>query len=72
MDTERQMPSLPDMLELFLETAYALGYAKLMGLEICGGDIQNAYLQAPSLEKHYVICGPEFGLKNVGCCALIR
>jgi hypothetical protein len=50
----------------------ALVYAKLMGLEICGGDIRNAYLQAPSLEKHYVICGPEFGLENVGRCALIR
>ena len=50
----------------------ALVYAKLMGLEICGGDIRNAYLQAPSSEKHYIICGPEFGLENVGRCALIR
>jgi hypothetical protein len=43
-----------------------------MGLEICGGDIWNAYLQAPSSEKHYVISGLEFGLENVGHCALIR
>ena len=34
--------------------------------------IQNAYLQEPYLEKHYIICGPEFGLKNVGKVALIK
>ena len=35
-------------------------------------DIQNAYLQPPSSQKHYVICGAEFGLENVGKKALIR
>ena len=50
----------------------ALVYAKLLGLGICGGDIQNAFLQAPSSEKHYIVCGPEFGLEYVGRCALIR
>ena len=35
-------------------------------------DIQNAYLQAPSSEKYYIICGPEFGLENVGKVALIK
>ena len=35
-------------------------------------DIRNAYLQAPSSEKYYIICGPEFGLENVGERALIR
>ena len=50
----------------------ALVYAKLLGLQICGGDIRNAYLQAPSSEKHYIICGPEFGLENEGRCALIK
>ena len=35
-------------------------------------DIQNKYLQAPSSQKHYVICGSEFGLENVGKVALIR
>ena len=50
----------------------ALVYAKLLGLDICGGDIRNAYLQAPSSEKHYIVCGPEFGLEYVGRCALIR
>ena len=32
---------------------------------------KNAYLQAPSSEKNYVICGPEFGLENIGKRALI-
>ncbi len=49
----------------------ALIYAKVMGLKICGGDIRNAYHQAPSSDKHYVICGLEFGLENVCLCALI-
>ncbi len=50
----------------------ALTYAALNGLDVCGADIQNAYLQAPSSEKHYIICGPEFGLENVGKYAIIR
>ena len=40
-------------------------------LGFCACDIQNAYLQAPSSEKHYVVCGPEFGLENVGKYAII-
>ena len=44
----------------------ALTYAALNNLDVCACDIQNAYLQAPSSEKHYIICGPEFGLENVG------
>ena len=44
----------------------AFTYASLMNLSICACDIQNAYLQAPSSEKHFIICGPEFGLENVG------
>lgn len=50
----------------------ALTYAALNGLDVWAADIQNAYLQAPSSEKHYVICGPEFGLENVGKVALIK
>ena len=50
----------------------ALTYAALMSLEVMAADIQNAYLQAPSSEKDYIICGPEFGLKNVGKVALIK
>ena len=34
-------------------------------------DIRNAYLQAPTSEKHFVICWPEFGIDNVGKKALI-
>ena len=49
----------------------ALTYASLHGLPVFGADIQNAYLQAPTTEKHYIICGPEFGLENVGKRAVI-
>ena len=49
----------------------ALTYASLNGLPVFGADIQNAYLQAPTSEKHYIICGPEFGLENVGKIAII-
>jgi hypothetical protein len=50
----------------------ALTHAALLGLPVMGADIRNAYLQAPSLEKHFIICGPEFGIKNEGRVALIR
>ena len=49
----------------------ALTYAALNGIDVMAADIKNAYLQAPSSEKHYVICGPEFGLEHVGKIALI-
>jgi hypothetical protein len=49
----------------------ALLYAALHDLPVCACDIQNAYLQAPSSERHYVICGPEFGLENIGKVAII-
>ena len=49
----------------------ALTYSSLNDLPICACDIQNAYFQAPSSEKHYVVCGPEFGLENVGKHAII-
>ena len=50
----------------------ALTYAALYGIEVLAADIRNAYLQAPSSEKDFIICGPEFGLENCGCIALIR
>ena len=34
--------------------------AKLNNLEVCGGDIGNAYLKAKTKEKRYVVAGPEF------------
>ena len=50
----------------------AFTYAALNGLDVCAADIRNAYLQAPSSQKDYVICGPEFGPENVGKVALIH
>ena len=35
-----------------------LTYAALNVLEICASDIQNAYLQIHSYEKHFIICSP--------------
>ena len=43
-----------------------LTYAALNKLDVISGDIHNAYLQAPSSQKDYVICGTEFGIENVG------
>jgi hypothetical protein len=50
----------------------AFTYAALNDVDICAADIRNAYLQAPSSQKDFIICGPEFGLENVGKCALIH
>ena len=47
-------------------------YATLSRLNVCAADIRNTYLQAPSSQKDYIICGPEFGIKNVGKVALIH
>ena len=54
---------------LFLElrresVRVALSYSTLNDLPSCVCGIQNIYLQALSSEKHYVVCGPEFGLEN--------
>ena len=38
----------------------AFTYAALNGLNVAAGDIKSAYLQAPSSERHYIICGNEF------------
>ena len=35
----------------------ALTYAALNDVDVTASGIQNAYLQAPSSDKHYVICG---------------
>ena len=34
-------------------------------------DVRNAYLQATTPEKNFVICGPEFGIENIGKKAII-
>ena len=50
----------------------ALTYAAMNNIKVTVCDIRNAYLLAPSSEKHCVICGPEFGLEHVRKVALIR
>ena len=50
----------------------ALTYAALNNIGVTACDIKNAYLQAPSSERHYIVCGYEFGIENVGKVALIR
>ncbi len=44
----------------------------MLGLPVLGADIRNAYLQALSLEQHFVIFRPEFGIENEGHIGLIR
>ena len=50
----------------------ALTYAALNDVDVTAADIQNAYFQATSYGKHYVICGKEFGLEHEGKISLIR
>ena len=49
----------------------SLTYAALLGLPVIRANICNAYLQAPSPEKHFISCGPEFGIENEGRVDLI-
>jgi hypothetical protein len=35
--------------------------ADLNGLELWGADVGNAYLEANTKEKVYIVAGPEFG-----------
>ena len=35
-------------------------------------DIRNAYLQSPTSQMHYIICGPEFDMENVGKVAIMH
>ena len=48
-----------------------LTYSALMDLDVMAADIHNAYLQAPSSEKDFIVCGAEFGLEIFGKVALI-
>ena len=50
----------------------AFTYAAFNGLQVCAADVKSAYLQAPSSRKDYIVCGPEFGLENVGRIGLIH
>ena len=49
----------------------AFPYACLKGIPVCVCDAQNAYVQAPSFEKNYVVCFLDFGLENAGKCAIV-
>jgi hypothetical protein len=49
----------------------AFTYAALNVLDVFAADIRNAYLQAPSSQKDYIICDPGFGIENIGKIALI-
>ena len=50
----------------------AFTYAALNDFDVCMADIRNAYLQSPTSQKHYIICGPEFGMENVGKVAIMH
>ena len=74
-DTRHLTQSDQLMLEWYPEIASALHShtpQALNDLDIFAADIRNAYLQAPSSQKDYILCGPEFGIENIGKIALIR
>jgi hypothetical protein len=50
----------------------ALTYAALNDFDVMAADVQNTYLQAPSSEKHYIVCGDEFREEHIGKVAIIR
>ena len=50
----------------------AFTYATLNGLDILAANIQNAYLNAPTSESFYIMCGPEFGTENIGKKAIVK
>ena len=49
----------------------AFTIAALNCLDVLAGDVQNAYLNAPTKERTYITAGLEFGPENVGRPALI-
>ena len=50
----------------------AFTYAALNGLDVCATDIKAAYLQAPTSEKNYIICGKEFPLEYQNQIGVIK
>ena len=46
-------------------------YTALNDLDIFT-DHMNVDLQAPSSQKDYIICGPEFGLENLGKVTIVH
>ena len=49
----------------------ALTYAALNGIQVMSGNIRNAYLQAPTSKKHYIVCGSYFDIENIGKIGLV-
>ena len=45
--------------------------AALNCLDVFATVLKHAYLQVPSFQKDYIVCGPKFSLENVGKVALI-
>ena len=50
----------------------AFTYAALNDIDVFMAVIRNAYIQSPTSQKHYIICGPEFGMENVGKGAIMH
>ena len=48
-----------------------LTHAALHGVPTFAADVRNTYLQASTSKKHYIVCGPEFGIENAEKKALI-
>lgn len=46
--------------------------AALNGLEVMGCDVQNAFLSADNLEKHWIRAGPEFGAEQGKIFIVVR
>ena len=57
---------MPDLIGSRESVHIALTYAALNDLNVFAADIRNASLQALSSQKDYIICGPEFGVENIG------
>eukprot|EP00957_Ditylum_brightwellii_P011791 889546-Ditylum_brightwellii.AAC.2 len=51
---------------------FAFTYAALNNIDDLAANIQNACFQLPSSQRHYIVCGAEFVLENVGKQTLIR
>ena len=47
-------------------------YADFNVVDVFVANMCNTYLQSPSSQKDYIICGPEFGLDNVVMVVLIQ
>ena len=50
----------------------AFTYAAINNLLVYAADIKSAYLQAPTSEKHFIVCGDEFPIEYRGCNAIIK